>query len=217
MNQINFLPPGYVDNRARHQQWWRQMLLILALLAGVGVWYTVSKQRQTKLEQLAAMLETQTLAASEQSKQYQALREQESRLNQRLRVQQQLALPVTHTQVLATLSRLMPPPLTLQHLAITCPRATPQSPGAAARSNGGGMAAGLGAMRVTLTGLSPDDGEVANFVGHLTEHVLFSDVKLNFTRPVEINGLTVREFEVEMQLLLEREFLPPKQEVAHAN
>jgi Tfp pilus assembly protein PilN len=216
MNQVNFLPADYVDHQSRQHRVLRQMLLVVGVVAGVGVWYAVTNQRLAGQEQVAVTLETMTVASRQQAQEIQTLREQQTRLNRLVRLQRQLSVPLTQTQVLATLGQLMPAPLSLQHLAIVARRPAPEPPDAARGDAPAGPLAAPNALHVMLAGLSPDDGEVANFVGRLTEHVLFSDVKLMFSRPLEVNGLLGREFQIEMDIPLDRDFAPPAPEVAHA-
>jgi Tfp pilus assembly protein PilN len=213
MNQINFLPPDYVDHRSRQRRVLRQMLLVIGVVAGLGAWYAVTNQRLAGQEQLAVSLESMTVASRQQSAEIQTLREQQTRLSRLLRLRQQLTVPLTHTQVLATIGQVMPEPLCLQRLTIVGRRPVPES----TEANRGNIPAAPNALHVTLAGLSPDDGEVANFVGRLTDHALFNDVKLMFSRPLEVNGLRGREFLIEMEIPLDRDFAPTAPEVAHAH
>jgi len=62
--------------------------------------------------------------------------------------------------------------------------------------------------RVELVGLAPHDREIANLVETLSEHPLCREVKVDFTRRIELGRLYAHEFRLEFQVPLDRMVRP---------
>lgn len=79
------------------------------------------------------------------------------------------------------------------------------------------------ALLIEFSGLAPNDVEVANLVGALSDNPAFSGVKMLYSRSVTTRGVIGREFRMEMQVPLDRDYRldgdgrkAKTQEVAHA-
>jgi hypothetical protein len=49
-------------------------------------------------------------------------------------------------------------------------------------------------IRLVITGLAPSDVDIANFVGQLASSPLFEDVNMGYTREIQFQGKTARQF-----------------------
>jgi hypothetical protein len=61
---------------------------------------------------------------------------------------------------------------------------------------------------------------VADFVGRLSDYPLFSNVKMLYSRAVVAGELQAREFRIELEVPLDRDYrmaAAPRLEVAHAD
>jgi Tfp pilus assembly protein PilN len=222
MTQVNFLPASFLERRAGRRRTWRQCALVLAVAACTGVWVW---RRQDGLNALETQLQTmnrQLAGDADQRGQAADLEARCQALDRQLRTRQELEQPVQATAVAATLARLMPPSIGLTSLTLVAPRPTPAPK---AEDDKPRPEAGEAArpapelLRVELVGIAPEDVEVADFVGRLTQCPLFTDVKMLYSRALQTPDLQGRQFRIELAVPLDRRYTPaaePAGGVAHA-
>jgi hypothetical protein len=68
-----------------------------------------------------------------------------------------------------------------------------------------------------MTGLAPSDVEVADFVGRLSDSPLFTSVKMGYSRAAQAGKLRARQFSIDLEVPLDREYRPAGKEVADAD
>jgi Tfp pilus assembly protein PilN len=218
MSQINFLSDQFLREQGRRNRLGRQVLLIVMVCLAMVAWGA------TAWRQLAVMkadLASRSALASDlarQTEQYVQMQQRFNDLRYQAKVQQELLMPITVTQVIATLGQLMPDSHTCSKLVVRATEPTPR-PVAAEASKTAPRSVETPVMRVEIVGLAPTDTDVANFVDQLTAHPIFEAVKLDYTRPQSVASVTAREFRIEMQIPLNRLYVPASprgEEVAHA-
>ncbi|MFA9480197.1 PilN domain-containing protein [Phycisphaerales bacterium AB-hyl4] len=223
IDSINFMPPSYQRRRADQQRRWRQVALVGLLCVGLAGWSLMQRGQTSQLRDQAAMYDQQVAAAEQQMKQVQELRREQSELSTRLALWHRLGQPVSHGKVFATLAGELPASVVLTRLDVQAHRpvqaATPSS-GSRRSSSQVSNVTGPAADRLALdfAGIAPDDMTLANLLNQLKDHPLFSDVKLHFSRSVRVHGATGRQFRIEMNVPLDRDYqaLPAKEGVADA-
>jgi len=95
----------------------------------------------------------------------------------------------------------MPESITLTSLTLeTMEVSTAAAPSRTSRSRRATKAQDVGATTVNriqavITGVSPTDVDVANFIGQLSASPLFEDVNMGYARTVEYRGRQAREFQ----------------------
>ena len=57
---------------------------------------------------------------------------------------------------------------------------------------------------LTVVGVSPDDEKIANLIKGLAANPLFTEISMNYTRTKLLRDYSVREFEIQMQIDLDR-------------
>lgn len=213
MNDINFLPAHYLMRMHRAARLRRHALLGVALLLGIAGWAFVAHQRTEGLRDYAAALDSQVQAIRGQSAEVARLQAQRVGLIESVRIHRELAMSIAPTQVLAAIGNAMPQPLSLTELSMNARRPRPTSAAelrssqtASRRKAAPIRDAEPDVLRISIVGLSPDDMHVANFVGNLGETRLFANVKMAYSRPVEVANVTGREFRVDMEVPLDREY-----------
>lgn len=228
MNDVNFLPSSYVRQRARHMSRARQRALIgIAALCLVGWWFT-QRSHTASLREEAERLEEQARVAQEQQTELVKLRREYSRLAHQVKVQQELAQPVNHTQVLAVLGEVLPSSIAMRELDMKMQRPQPVAADKAdATGKKGGKSKGKAKgkaekdlIALELVCVAPDDLTVANAIGAVSGHPLFSGVMLRHIKPVEFDQQgKMREFRMVMNVDLARQFKPArlKEGLAHAD
>jgi Tfp pilus assembly protein PilN len=194
MNAINFLPPSYAAAHAQRQHRFRLVLLLALVAVGIGGWYLLAGRQLTDLEHCAQAKTQAVDAAAQRASQVQALRTQCDGLNRQVRVQRELMAPITNTQVLAALGRLMPPSVSLTEVHLLGPAPAGHDPAV---------------MHLTVLGLSPSDAEVATLVERMAKHVLFANVSLEFTKAVASGPVPARQFQITLEVPLDRGYQTP--------
>ena len=213
MNEINFLPPSFLKRGARRRRVFRQLVILAFAAACADAWYTRSSTDLSAARAYAANLEAQVAASRDRAAEITRLEARRQALTARMQTHHELVQPVNSVQVTAAVGRLLPPALALKELNILGRRPAPASSGASTPSP-------VEPLKVEMVGLAPADVEVADFVGKLSDYPLFVNVKMLYSRAVQAGDLQAREFRVELEVPLDREYRPlpaPGMEVAHAD
>jgi len=216
MNQINFLPKDYLLKQERAARRVRQTLLIIVVLFCMVGWWLGAYSRVADLNRYANALDIEVHAANVQMLEMVKLKGRREALAHQLNVQRELAQPLAHMHVLTVIAELMPESMATRQIALT-------STGLNTRPNRTGKNSKPGnapVILIELEGIAPNDVEVADFVGQLTDHVLFKQVKMLYARQVELDDVIAREFRVEMRVPMNRVYQVnelPLEEVAHAD
>lgn len=216
MSTINFLPVSYQRQQFRRVRIAVEAGLVLVVAAVLVVVHLFADAGMQEQRDYAAQLRAEGTAIQKQFKELATLQADHRELANQLRVHRQVILPVSFTNLLAAISDLAPQAIALTDLRM---ETKPPVPAAAQVASGSSSKKGgkpkssvapvksSDPLRIEVTGLSPDDGRVADFVGALAESPLFSDVKLLFSRTSEQNGVISRRFRVTMDVRLDRNYV----------
>jgi Tfp pilus assembly protein PilN len=194
MTTINFLPPSYATAQGHRLRRFRLVLLLALAAVGVGAWYLLVGRELGELDRCARAKVQAQDAMQQRLTQIQTLRTRCESLNHLVQTQRSLAAPLTNTQVLATLGRLVPPRVTLTEVTMISP---------APAVDGGHDP---GSMRLTLMGLAPADAELATLVERLARHPLFDRVNLEFSKAMSVGEVQARQFLITCQVPLDRDY-----------
>lgn len=228
MNEINFLPESFYRARARRQRVWRHALMLALVAAGLVGWGVMGDRSLAGLREHASQIEIEGNAAREQVKEVVRLQGEFQKLTRTLTVQRDVALPVSCSTLMATITHLMPKDVVLSDLNMDAGKPTPPQREPEADKKGKKSAKKGAApvappktnvMRIELKGLSPDDARIADLVGRLTDCPAFTNVKLEYARAAEIEGMTGRQFRVSLAVRLDRDYRPlvERENIAHAD
>lgn len=218
MSTINFLPQSFQRQRKRQGRLWIEALIVVAFAGLLVTGHVLGDRNLQALRDYAAETEAEGTQAQAQFKELAALQAEYRELSGQMRVYHQVLPPVGFTQVLATISNLVPESIAFTDVRLECKRPTPaprvvveetksKKP---SKSKTPPAPKVIDPLIIELTGLSPNDERIADFVGKLAECALFKDVKLEFSRPAEQGGLLGRRFRVSMQVPFDRSYREPK-------
>jgi Tfp pilus assembly protein PilN len=225
VNDINFLPDRFLREQKRKSRVWREAGLVAAVAFVLVAWYGVMHGQVAGAERLLQARQDELAAANQQTTEMVRLQQEYTRLSHQSQIQERLCLPVAYTQVIAALSKLMPASLTMTRLAMTSespgPTVAPRKSGtASAKSTAPPAPQPARSMMLEVTGFSPTDMDVANFVGRLSDYPLFANVKMRYSRTHRVDEAPARQFRIELEVPLDRRYTAgpkPPEELAHAN
>jgi hypothetical protein len=227
MNEINFLPSSFAAGQKRQVRIYREVTWVAATLVVILGWFASSRGGLNDLRDYAEAARAEAAAAKERKVERDKLEAEQVTLTKQVRIQRELVPPLKATQVVAVVQHLLPPRASLRSLTLIGKRPTP-AVAPAKRDQGdrprkGAAAAVEEPLQIELIGIAPADGDIAEFVGNLSNHALFKDVKLVFSRSTTLGDLIAREFRVELTVPMDRDYRPATEpgvqaaEVAHAD
>ncbi|MEJ5259896.1 MAG: PilN domain-containing protein [Anaerohalosphaeraceae bacterium] len=216
MATINFVPDDYIQQRQSSRANSLYLILLVAVLCGIGATFSVLKMRQRSVQAELNELSRQLSQAKEQIAKLEELKSKnKTRLNVMM-MTASLIEPVPRSILLACLTNNLPGGVSLTALdmkererpktptpASAAPKAgTAQKPtasvkpGPATANAASSVPAAPPEPEVTLTieGLAPSDIEVANYIANLSEAVLFDQVQLVQSQERDVEGIKFREF-----------------------
>jgi len=211
---INFLPESYRRRQRERVRNARQCVLVVVLGGVLTLWW-VFQAGQTGAERREAhRLESQVRAARQQMSEVVKLRREYKTLRHRVRVQRLLAQPLRHTEILATLGRLMPESVALLELEVETvrPDADVLDPPEQDATDSGDEQSKTAQrdepheVRLQLAAMAPDDMTVANMLTALKRHKLFSEVAMHYSRESERQGVIGRQCRIAVVVDLDRRF-----------
>ena len=201
MNIIDFLPDRIRAQRQRRRRLIRQGVwvcacaLLLLLFAHLRQEYIHAAQTEL------ADMQTYNTSLREQTFAREALEKQQADLEIAKKVAEQLGSRVGALDVLAELGDKIPANMALTSLTVeTVEQRLSVEMAGSGRPARASVATvkrdkPVRRVRLTITGLSTSDVEIANFIAQLSVSPLFEDVTMGYVKPVEFRGRTVREFQ----------------------
>lgn len=210
MSQVNFLPRSYIERKARRARTVRQTALVSCVIAAVGAWYVGSRHSLADLDSYARSLESQAHAAADQVSEVKQLEAKLDELHRDHAAMRQIVPSISTTNLIAAVSARVPSGVAVTNLHV---RGEPPRPAEK-------LASGLSQptlptqerrippVKIEMTGIAPGDEKIADFVGRLSEFAAFTNVKMVYSRSVQSGQLLGREFRVEMETPMNREYQP---------
>jgi Tfp pilus assembly protein PilN len=220
MATINFVPNDYIQQRQSNRANSLYLILLVAVLAGIGVTFSVLKMRQRAVQAELSSLTGQLNQAKEQIA---MLEEIKSKNNTRMKVMMMTATliePVPRSILLACLTNNLPGGVSLTALDMKekeKPRAAAVSPAQTKAAAAAGKKPGYQKpaekpaadtptapqepeVNLEIRGLAPSDIEVASYIASLSSSILLDQVQLVQSEEREIEGIKFREFRLTARL-----------------
>ncbi len=198
MDNIDFLPQRIRDSRRRKkrlQAYIALLVLCAVVLTGIG-WHRQGKVAEASAQLTALQEKGQGLTL--QNQQRQELESQLRDLMLKKKIENKLGCPIGPQMVLAELQQRMPPTVSLNRLDLEVQEIQPKPAAApAVRQVAAGIAVcpeTIKRLRLTITGVAPDDDDLANFIGQLSASPLLEDVNMGYSRNIVVRGKNAREF-----------------------
>ncbi len=226
MNDINFLPASYLRRRRQIRrvrlEWACIVLAAFALLcATFGIRHSDAVDRRRVHELEAKRAEARMMIDAVAS-----LELLEKQLHQQCMLQRDLVQPITQTQVLATISQMLPASLAMTELRVSVQRSSPENYRVPVSTSGAAKGSRQAApppppppqyITLTFNGVAAKELDLADLVGALSEHPVFANVKLHYSREIDFLRMRGRDFRMSVQVPLNCQIVPPRQEVANVD
>ena len=218
---INFVPEWYVQKQVRQTQR-RHMTIAMCALVGVMLAISALAWRQVDgLNQYYTSLDEQVRAVNNQLSEVSKLQAARRTLTDELRVYTELARPIGMHQISSAIANVTPDSVFLESMKTETEHFNRTEVVVPAHETKNGRAITkteeYDIIEVTITGASPNDVEIANYVGKLASINLFRNVKMRYSREKVVDDSVIREFKITMQIPLDRDYQVAKpQEVADA-
>ena len=215
MSDINFLPASYVQQKSRQRREVRQWLLVGAVASALVVLGVMDRARLASLESHVEDRRADIAQAEQLLDDLKQLEAEEQDLGSRVVLMRELATPVNVSDIIATMTALLPPGTGALNLSARneAPRID-----AVSRKPKNGEAPPHQIVVIEMVGVSANDEAIANLVGDLSKHGLFEHVSLLYSRARPMGRYVGREFRIETTIRLDRAYerRPMNQEVAYA-
>lgn len=216
-NDINFLPESYRYRVRRSRNRVRILVGALLVTGCLVAWWYSQRSDIREAREYAITVEQQLDAAQQQASELGRLRARYISLTRQAGVRTELAQPVQHTQVLAVIAQLLPPSVGLVEIEIAADR--PEPPKADQPTDNGKNKEKLQRelLEVDLRGMAASDEDVNDTLARLSDHPVFENVTLSYSRDETRGSLLGREFAISLQIDLQRRYVPERtEEVADA-
>lgn len=195
MNEINFLPNSILEEQKRLQRRVREVIAVLLVIVSVAVWYMTTRNTLSILEEQLASLKSELTADQEQDRELIALQVEYASLAADARTQRLLTIPVETLDIIKIISTVMPQTIAISDFGLRTPPPLNQSTDKSVRT-----------VQMHLVGIAPDDVIVADFVEGLSKYPMFDNVKMLYSRSSRIGDGKQREFRIEMEVPLDRNY-----------
>ncbi len=202
MKNVNLLPGWYLQQR-RQQRNLKLHVVAMMLIGGVMVGLSLlGRQRLASLNSQHQAVATELSLTPDPEANLRTVKASLQHLQDRREARQELGNTVPMSSVIQQLQNAMTPGMALSNLAIDV---QPQP------VKGSGV---VGDQRnppryhevahLTVGGVARDDRQIAQLFKDLTNNHLFTDVMLDYNRPGALQGYSVRKFEIQLSMDLEK-------------
>jgi len=201
---VDFLPERVTIHRAMRARLIRQgHLLGIMLVAIVGLGF-FNEERIGRAEAEMTALDTQSANMTGQLEQMFDLQQQLSDLMIKQRIDNRLGSRINGMAILGELGRILPESMALTSLELDARtvivKLKPATGGVAtavgARRAKKDMNKTINRLKLTITGLSPNNVDVANFIADLSASPLFEEVDMGYAKNIDFRGKQAKEFQV---------------------
>lgn len=207
---FSFLPDNYLANkRARRANLICAGLFVVVFLA-IAVAYVLSTRALHRIEVQHATVQKQYADAAVRIEQVKDLQQKQEVISHQAELASSLLEKVPRSNLLAEITNSLPPGVSLVELTLEskerpAPPAPPPAPGSTSANSSKTKKAAepppkLYDVTVTLTGVAPDDVQVAQFIRNLSLSPLLQDVNLVVVDQGKMGDDPVRRFQLKMMI-----------------
>lgn len=222
MSGIDFVPTEYVQQRESTRANFLYLIIFGVMMGAIGITFSLIKVRQHGVDQKLAEAEARMAQAQEQIAQLEALKVKGRAMMRTMQMTSELLEPVPRSVILACLSNNLPNGVSLLRIKLSeketavtrGARAASSQYNSASKSLTGGQSVQDKQIvtNIEIEGIAPSDIEVASYIAHLSESVLFGNVQLIESKEHKIDNVKFRDFK--LSTVLKKRSLVTKEDIA---
>lgn len=212
-----FLPDDYLHSRVEKRAGVLTLVMFGVVMFGVASAFFVTNRQWIDVRAEQQAINAEYTREAQKIEQLKALEQQKAEMLAKAELTTALIERIPRSLLTAELVTRMPEQITLLNMelkskrimtAAPAPRAKPVS-GSLMNSGKGGAAADPAPVRVTapkyeynltVTGVSQDNNEIADYLASLKQSPLLEGVDLTYIKPTKINDIELRRFELVARL-----------------
>jgi len=214
-NELSFLPDDYMERKQRRRTNAICAVLFCVVISAIGGAFTVTERSMREIEKQYTEVERQYTDAAKRIEQVNQLQEKQRTMAHQAELTASLLEKVPRSKVLAKITNGIPTGVSLLDFAMSSHLSTapPPAPKTAFEVRKAEIEAGRGVtafasqprvyeVTMRLTGVAPNDVQVAQFIAKLDRSSMFDDVNLLFTDEFVAGDKEqrLRKFQIEMTL-----------------
>jgi hypothetical protein len=220
-NELSFLPDDYLERKQRRRTNAICAVLFCVVISSIGGAFTVTERSMREIEKQASDVDMQYTSAAKRIEQYQQMEEKQRTMQHQAELTASLLEKVPRTKILARITNGIPTGVSLLDFSLnstlsSAPAASAAAPKTAFDARKAEIDASKGVVNalasssaprnydvlMRLTGVAPNDGQVAKFIAKLNGTPMFKDVNLVFTDEFVAGDKEnkLRKFAIEMSL-----------------
>ena len=205
MNSINFLPERYVERVERSRRRPMNFIAIgMTAVVLVGAW--VLSDRSQALAHRAEQLESKMHVIEAENAQANTIHKEIFDIQIEREIAREIGQPVSAAQVLATIAQVAPSAIKLNDLQVVAHRPTPAKP-AEQDAHLPEFKFEPTWLEVSLMGVAPEQDDIVELTRALSEHPLFTQVRLRASGKAQAEHFEARSFVIAIRIDLDREFV----------
>lgn len=213
MSKIDFVPDEYIQRRESNRANLMYLALLLAVLVGMGMTFSLLKMRQAKVNAEISILDERLFKAQEQIKLLEQLENKGKAMMKTALITAELPDLVSKSVILACLTNNLPDGVALTDIHIRDEDVKAKVEVAASKSKTQFQAANAKSenvaapvksivdTKIELFGIAGDDIEVASYIENLGSSFLIRSVGLIETTKYSAKDVEFRRFKLEVKLV----------------
>ena len=200
MQDIDFLPERIRLQRLRRRRLTRQGYLLTLVIVGVVIWGYSWRGRVSRAQAELDLLHDRSVSVQRLLSNRDRLEQEQGELLIKERINTTLGSRISTQDLLAELERLLPRgvsliSLDLEAVQMRMPEASDSGAARGASVTERPRDQMVNRVRLVLTGIAPNDVDVANFIGQLSASPLLEDVNMGYAKTLVYRGHRAREFQ----------------------
>jgi len=202
LKNINLLPTWYTQDQHQRKVLRLQFMLLLALGGVMGGWLMYAQRDLITLRQQHDTLAQRASMVGDLNAQLSARRTDLAKLENLQLAYRELGHTVPMSLVVQQLQNDMTTGMALSKITVDVRSEAIKGTGNIGDAKNPAKFREI--ARLTVVGIAPNDTQIAQLIGKVSQNPLFSEVALNYTRTEILRDYNVRRFEIQMNMDLDR-------------
>jgi hypothetical protein len=202
MKTVNLLPKWYLDQQRQRRNLRVHLGIILLLGMGAVASTIVGRERIVMLEERRSTLAERAATVGDPGAKLVAESAELQRLNNLELAYRELGNTVPMSAVIQQIQNDMTRGMALSKVTIEVQQQTVKGSGFVGDAKHPPRERDV--ARIVVVGVAPNDVQIAQLIGKVSTNPVFSNVSLNYTHSEVLNEHSIRRFEIQMEMEMDR-------------